>query len=80
MKESLRRDARVKAKDMARTARREHHHEHGTRKKNLRQILGRNHLAEPDLEERLLRQSRTGPSQATLGSLRERGTRVSRNN
>ena len=34
----------------------------------------------PDLEERLLRQSRTGPSQATLGSLRERGTRVSRNN
>ena len=80
MGESVRRQARENAKNMARTARREHHHEDGTRKSNLRQILGRTHLVEPDLEERLLRQSRPGPSQATLRSLRERGTHVSRDN
>ena len=36
MEESLRRDARVKAKDMARTATREHAHEHRTRKEAIK--------------------------------------------
>jgi len=80
MEESIRGTRREDAKNMARTARIEHGREHGTRKSNLRQILGRNHLADPNLEEILLRESLDGPSQATLRSIRDKGTDVSRDN